>query len=72
MVSFLVLMSSAGVGVFHVKGWLPKSSICPSKPRETKLFDGNHGISRDFAWDIPGMPDKFEKKEFVFNSRPLF
>ena len=25
-------------GVFHVKGWGPKSSVCPSKPRETKLI----------------------------------
>ena len=29
-----------GWGVFHVKGWGPKSSLCPSKPRETKLFGG--------------------------------
>ena len=31
----------------------PKSSVCPSKPRETKLFGG---ISRDFAgisWKCP-------------------
>ena len=43
-------------GVLHVKGWGPKSSVCPSKPRETKLFGG---ISR------------FEKKGFVLNSRSL-
>ena len=48
---FWVRISSGGVGVFHVKGQRPKSSICPSKPRETKLFGG---ISRDFCWDIPG------------------
>ena len=38
------------VGVFHVKGWGPKSSVCPSKPRETKLlaaYPGTFaGISR--------------------------
>ena len=42
-----------GVGVFHVKGSGPKSSVCPSKPRETKLLGG---ISRDFCWDIPWAP----------------
>ena len=66
--NFLVRMSSGGVGVFHVKGWGPKSSVCPSKPRETKLFGGISGL---FAWDIPGVPEKFEKEKFVFNSRPL-
>ena len=29
---------------FHMKGWGPKSSVCPLKPRETKLMGG---ISRD-------------------------
>ena len=47
-----------------MKGWGPKSSVCPSKPREAKLFGG---ISRDFWWDAPGAPEKFEKKKFVFN-----
>ena len=59
--NFLVRISSGGVAVFHVKGWGPKSSVCPSKPRETKFFGG---ISRDFA-GIPGIfrgyPEKFEK-----------
>ena len=32
---FLVQMSSGGVGVFHVKGWGPKSLVCPSKPTKT-------------------------------------
>ena len=46
------------VGFFHVKGWGPKSSVGPSKPRATKLF------GRDipgFCRDIPGAPEKFEK-----------
>ena len=37
----------------------PKSSVCPSKPRETKLF------WRDipgFCRDILEVPEKFEKK----------
>ena len=51
-----------------MKGWGPKSSVCPSKPRAKKLF------WRDipgFCWDIPEAPEKFEKKMFGFNSRPL-
>ena len=37
--------------------------------REIKLF------WRDilgFCWDIPAVPEKFEKKKFVFNFRPLY
>ena len=41
-----------------MKGWGPKSSACPSKPRETEPFGG---ISWDFCRDIPGVPGKFEK-----------
>ena len=46
-----------------------KSSVCPSKPRETKL---SGGISRDFCRDMPGEgARKFEQKElFVFNVSP--
>ena len=66
--NFLARISSGGVGVFHVKGWGPKSSVCPSKPRETKLFGG---MPRDFAWDFPGGARKVWDKKFVFNSRPL-
>ena len=49
--NFLVRISSGGVRVFHVKGWGPKSSVCLSKPRESKLFGGSSwdffaGISR--------------------------
>ena len=60
----LVRISFGGVGVFHVQGWGSKSLVCPSKPRETKLFGG---ISRDFRRDVPGAPEKFEKKRLVFN-----
>ena len=52
-----------------MKGWGPKSSVCPSKPRETKLFGR---VSRDFCRVIPEVPQKFEKREFVFNSRPQY
>ena len=56
--NFLVRISSGGVGVFHVKGWGPKSSVCLSKPGETKLFGG---ISRDVCRDIPGAPESLKK-----------
>ena len=36
-------------GVFHVNGWGPNSSACPSKHRETKL---SRGI-------LPGYPGEF-------------
>ena len=42
----LVRICSGGVGVFHVKGWGSKSSVCPSKPGKSNFFGG---ISRDFA-----------------------
>ena len=57
-----------GWGVFHAKGWGPKSSVCPSKPRETKLVGR---ISRDFA---PGIfrkcPKSLRKISFVQFSDP--
>ena len=58
--NFWVRIFSGGVGVFHVKGWGPKSSVCPSKPRESNFF------WRDipgFCRDIPEAPEKFEKKK---------
>ena len=57
-----------GWGPSKLKGWGPKSSACPSKARETKLF------GRDipgFCWDVSGAPEKFEEKMFVFNFGPL-
>ena len=42
-----------------MKGWGPKSSVCPPKPMETKLFSG---ISRTFA-GISRAPEKFEKNK---------
>ena len=38
----------------------PKSSACPSKPRESKLFGG---VSQDFWRDGPELPDKPEKRK---------
>ena len=53
-----------------MKGWGPKSSVCPSKPGKPNFFGR---ISRVFffCWDIPGVPKKFEKKKFVFDFGPL-
>ena len=48
----LVRISSSGVGVFRVKGRGPKSSVCPSKPRDTKLFGGT---SRDLSVNSPAL-----------------
>ena len=66
--NFLVRIFSGGVGVFHLKDWGPKSSVCPSKPRKTKLFGG---ISWDFARISRGCPKSLRKKRFVFISSPL-
>ena len=51
-----------------MNGWGPKSSVCPSKPRETKLLGG---ISRDFCRVIPEVPEKFEKKVRVQFLAPI-
>ena len=37
-----------------MKGWGPKSSVCPSKPGKSNFFD--------FAGISPGEPEKLEKK----------
>ena len=57
--NFLVRMFSGGVGVFHVKGWGPKSSACPSKPGKPNLFGG---ISRDFAGISRRCPKSLRRK----------
>ena len=66
--NFLVRISSDGVGVFHVKGWGPKSSVCPSKPWKTKLFGG---ISRNFRTDISGGARKVLEKKVCVQFCPL-
>ena len=45
--------------VFRVRGWGPKSSVCPSKPREIKLFGG---ISRDYAGIFRLCPKSLRRK----------
>ena len=60
--------------IFRWGRGLPREGVGAKKfcmsleAREIKLF------WRDipkFCRDIPGAPEKFEKKKFVFNSRPL-
>ena len=55
-------------GSSHTKGWGPKSSVCPSKPRESNFFGG---ISRDFAGISRSCPKSLRKKKFGFNFRSL-
>ena len=57
--NFLVRIFSGGVGVFHVNGWGPKSSIRPSKPAKSNFLGG---ISRDFAGISRGRPKSLRKK----------
>ena len=67
--NFLVWIFSGGVGVFHVNGWGAERFGMSIETREIKL------LGRDipgFCRDIPEVPEKFEKKKFVFNFGPLF
>ena len=48
-----------GVGVFHAKGWGPKSSACPSKPGKSNFFGG---ISHDFAGISRRCPKSLRRK----------
>ena len=59
-------VSSGGVGVFHVKGWAKKIGMS-LETQKTKLFGGR---SRDVGRDIPGVPEKLEKKRLVFDFSP--
>ena len=56
------------VGVFHVKGWGPKTSVCPSKPRESNFFGG---ISRDFAGISWNRPKSLRKNVWVQFLAPI-
>ena len=60
--NFLVRIFSSGVGVFHMNGWGPKSSIRPSKPGKSNFLGG---ISRDFAGISRGCPKSLRKKVCV-------
>ena len=59
--NFWARIFSGGVGVFHTKGWGPKSSVCPSKPGKSNFLGG---ISRDFAGISRGCPKSLRKKSF--------
>ena len=51
-----------------MKGWGPKSSVCPSASGKPNFF--GRDIS-GFCWDIPEVPEMFEKKKFVFSFHSL-
>ena len=53
----------------HMKGWGPKSSVCPSKAGKSNFLAGYPGILLGYPG---GTPQKkvWEKKKFVFNSCP--
>ena len=65
--NFLVRIFSSGVGVFHVNGRWPKSSIRPSKPGKSNFLGG---ISRDFAGKTRGRPKSLRKKSLCSISVP--
>ena len=73
--TFWVRRPPGGVGVFHAKGWWPKSSCPPSKVRLP-------WVSKRGIWDVPGiLPgcpgplgvfQKFVQKNFVRIFRSLY
>ena len=70
-INFWVRRPPGGVGVFHAKGWWPKSSCSPSK---VCLPWVSTGMSRDFCRDVPdpwGCSKSLFKKTFVLVFRPL-
>ena len=61
-------------GYFRWGGGLPREWVGAKKFGMSLETQGNHTFGRDipgFCWDIPGVPRKFEKERFVFDSRPL-
>ena len=61
-----VRIFSGGVGVFHTKGWGPRSSVCPSKPGKSNFLGG---ISRDFAGISRRCPKSLRKKKFPWGPK---
>ena len=53
-----------GVGIFHMKGWWPKSPRMSLETRETKLSGRD---IQGFCRDIPAVPEKLEKIKSVLN-----
>ena len=61
--------------IFRWGGGLPRERVGAKKrgmsleTQRNQIFGG--GMFRDFCPDIPGAPEKFERKKFVFNFCPL-
>ena len=63
-----------GPDIFGWGGGLPREWVGAKKFGVSFETQGNQTFWRDipgFCRDIPAAPEKFEKKKFVFNSRPL-
>ena len=63
-----------GPDIFGWGGGLPREGAAAKKFGMSFETQRNHTFWRDilgFCRDIPGVPEKFEKKRFVFHSRPL-
>ena len=64
-----------GPDIFGWGGGLPRERVGAEKFGMSFETQGYQTFWRDipgFCRDIPGVPEKFEQKRFVFNSRPLF
>ena len=51
--NFRVRIFAGGVGVFHMNGWGPKNSVCPSKPGKSNFWAGYPGIFARKSWGCP-------------------
>ena len=64
-----------GPDIFGWGGGLPREGVGVKKFGRSFETHENQFFFRDilgFCRDIPGVPEKFEKKRFGFNSRPLY
>ena len=63
-----------GPDIFGWGGGLPREGVGAKKFSMSFGNQGNQTFWRDipgFCWDIPGVPEKFERKMFGFNFRSL-
>ena len=75
--NFGVRISSSGVGVFHVKGWGPKSSVCPLKPGKSNFLAGSRAFA-GISWRCPNslrktslcsiLAPKYQSQKYTINT----